>query len=226
MVPIAPSSSTIRCARISRSASVASGRSAVSSTAFGIRGEYGASSRHSRTIGAALTESAPSRTALICVDVQNDFCEGGSLAVTGGAAVAAALAEHVRAHRADYALVVASRDWHIDPGSHWSSHPDFVRSWPVHCRAGSAGAALHPAFAEVAGELDAVVDKGQYGDGYSAFLGADQAGRDLAGLLREAGVEEVVVAGLATDHCVRATALDARREGFRVRLAQDLAAGR
>ncbi len=169
--------------------------------------------------------AAPTRTALVCVDVQNDFCEGGSLAVTGGAAVAAALADHVRAHRAEYALVVASRDWHVDPGAHWSDHPDFVRSWPVHCRAGSEGAELHPAFATVADELDVVVDKGQYGDGYSAFLGADRAGRDLAGLLREAGVGRVVVAGLATDHCVRATALDARREGFAVRLALELAAG-
>jgi nicotinamidase/pyrazinamidase len=139
--------------------------------------------------------------------------------------VAAALADHVRDHRADYALVVASRDWHIDPGAHWSEHPDFVRSWPVHCRAGSDGAQLHPAFAAVQSELDVILDKGQYGDGYSAFLGRDRAGRDLAGLLREAGIERVVVAGLATDHCVRATALDARRAGFGVRLALDLAAG-
>jgi nicotinamidase/pyrazinamidase len=172
-----------------------------------------------------VSEVIGSRTALICVDVQNDFCEGGSLAVTGGAAVAAALADHVRDHRADYALVVASRDWHIDPGAHWSEHPDFVRSWPVHCRAGSDGAQLHPAFAAVQSELDVILDKGQYGDGYSAFLGQDRAGRDLAGLLREAGIERVVVAGLATDHCVRATALDARRAGFGVRLALDLAAG-
>jgi nicotinamidase/pyrazinamidase len=171
-----------------------------------------------------MTAPPPSR-ALVCVDVQNDFCEGGALAVEGGAAVAEALATHLRTARGSYTLVVASRDWHIDPGGHWSADPDYVRSWPVHCRAGSAGAQLHPAFARVltAGLIDVLVDKGQYDDGYSAFEGVAADGRTLADIL--AGVDEVVVAGLATDHCVRATALDARRAGFSVTLAQALTAG-
>ncbi len=169
----------------------------------------------------------PARTALVCVDVQNDFCEGGALAVRGGAAVAGALARHLRERRDEYALVVASRDWHIDPGGHWSERPDFVRSWPVHCRAGSFGAALHPDFAVAlaGGLVDAVVDKGQYSDGYSAFEGVDDGGRGLAELLSAAGVTDVVVAGLATDHCVRATALDARAGGYPTTVAAGLSAG-
>jgi nicotinamidase/pyrazinamidase len=173
------------------------------------------------------TSSDHTGTALICVDVQNDFCEGGALPVTGGQAVAAALAEHLAAHRDDYAVVVASRDWHIDPGGHWSATPDFVTSWPVHCRAGSRGAELEPSFAPAlaAGLVDVVVDKGQYDHGYSAFEGVAEDGRTLVEVLRSAEIATVVVAGLATDHCVRATALDARREGFAVRLAPGLTAG-
>lgn len=178
---------------------------------------------------ATRTESAaadpPRRTALLCVDVQTDFCEGGALAVEGGTAVAQALADHLDGHPDEYAVVVASRDWHIDPGGHWSSDPDFVRSWPVHCRAGSSGAALHPAFAVAAGHLDVVVNKGQYDDGYSAFEGVDAAGRRLADVLTAAEVTDLVVTGLATDHCVRASALDARRAGLAVTLARDLTAG-
>ena len=163
--------------------------------------------------------------ALICVDVQRDFCEGGALGVAGGAAVAAAVAAHLRASRDRYAVVVASRDWHVDPGAHWSSEPDYRRSWPVHCRAGSVGAELHPTFATAvtAGLVDVIVDKGQYDDGYSAFEGVASDGRTLAEVL--VGVETVIVAGLATDHCVRTTALDARRAGFAVTVAVDLSAG-
>lgn len=174
---------------------------------------------------APTTAQAPRRTALLCVDVQNDFCEGGALAVAGGAAVAAALARHLTDHLDRYVLVAASRDWHIDPGGHWSTHPDFVRSWPVHCRAGSPGAELHPAFAAAADHLDVVVDKGQYDDGYSAFEGVDASGHRLTDILTAAGVTDLVVAGLATDHCVRASALDARRAGLGVTLAADLTAG-
>lgn len=167
------------------------------------------------------------RTALLCVDVQNDFCEGGSLAVEGGAAVAGALADHLEAECGRYALVVASRDRHVDPGGHWSAEPDYATSWPEHCRVGTRGAELHPAFvpAVAAGLVDVVVDKGEQAAAYSAFEGRDTAGRPLARVLVDAGVTDVVVAGLATDHCVRATALDARAAGYPTVLATSLSAG-
>ncbi len=173
-------------------------------------------------------------TALIIVDVQNDFCEGGALAVTGGAALAAAISEHLATSGHDH--VVATRDYHIDPGSHFSENPDFVRSWPVHCVAGSAGAAFHPEL-DVA-PVQAVFSKGQYSDGYSGFggnrafggSGASQArgefeGNGLAEWLSTRGVEHVDVVGIATDHCVRATALDSVRAGFATRVLADLTAG-
>lgn len=165
--------------------------------------------------------------ALIVVDVQNDFCEGGSLAVEGGAAVARALADHLAAERGRYVLVVASRDRHVDPGGHWSAAPDFVATWPEHCRVGTPGAELHPAFVPAvrAGLVDVVVDKGEHSAAYSAFEAHDEGGRTLARILADAGVTDVVVTGLATDHCVRATALDARAAGYPTVLATGLAAG-
>ncbi len=160
-------------------------------------------------------------TALIVVDVQNDFCEGGALAVTGGAEVAGAISGHLRDN--DYAHVVATRDYHIDPGAHFSDEPDFVRSWPRHCVAGTAGAGFHPQLD--VGPITAVFSKGQYSDGYSGFEGATDTGERLADWLRERDVAAVEVVGIATDHCVRATALDAARAGFAVRVLADLTAG-
>lgn len=148
--------------------------------------------------------------ALIVVDVQNDFCEGGSLAVSGGAAVAAQIAGELTGQHG-YDLVVATRDHHIDPGAHFSATPDFVDSWPVHCVAGTVGAELHPALAAVS--FDAVFDKGEYTAAYSGFEGAS-AGNRLADWLVDRQVSSVDVVGIATDHCVRATALDAVRDGF------------
>jgi nicotinamidase/pyrazinamidase len=159
--------------------------------------------------------------ALIIVDVQNDFCEGGSLAVTGGAAVAAAVSAHVRA--AGYDHVVATRDHHVDPGSHFSATPDFVDSWPPHCRAGTPGASFHPEL-DVA-PIEAVFSKGEYVAAYSGFEGAEPAGADLRGWLADRGVDTVDVVGIATDHCVRATALDAAAAGLRTRVLLDLCAG-
>lgn len=157
-------------------------------------------------------ESRPSR-ALIVVDVQNDFCEGGSLGVTGGAAVAAGIG--ALATGGDYDHVVATRDVHVDPGPHFSDTPDFVDSWPPHCRAGTPGASFHPAL-DVA-PIECVFDKGAYTSAYSGFEGAtaNESGAPLADWLDERGVTEVHVVGLATDHCVRATALDAARLGLR-----------
>ena len=163
------------------------------------------------------------KKALVIVDVQNDFCEGGSLAVSGGAAVAKGLTEHLRRHRGEYELVVATRDYHVDPGAHFAAEPDFADSWPVHCVAGTEGAELHP---DLDRELvDEVFDKGRDTAAYSGFEARSTSRRLLGERLRDAGVEELEVAGIATDYCVRATVLDALKAGFRVRLLSGLCAG-
>ena len=201
--------------------------------------------------------------ALIIVDVQNDFCEGGSLAVEGGAALAGAISEYVDAHHGQFDHIVATQDWHVDPGAHFSEDPDFVDSWPKHCVAGTRGAELHP-------DLDteyiqAYFRKGQFTAAYSGFEGllapddavptgdrkpgampvaggasgsgfdaGAPAGRDFAagedaiGLddwLQSHDVEDVVVVGIATDHCVRATALDGVQAGYSVTVLRDLTVG-
>ena len=168
--------------------------------------------------------------ALIVVDVQNDFCEGGSLPVTGGAAVAGRIGELLRKwEEAEpgakaYDFAVATRDHHIDPGPHFSEHPDFVESWPPHCVVGTEGEAFHPNLQPR--PFDAVFVKGEHAAAYSGFEGHALAeGKPLANWLRDHDVDGVDVCGLATDHCVRATALDARREGFDTRVLLDLCAG-
>ncbi|SOD65030.1 nicotinamidase/pyrazinamidase [Streptomyces zhaozhouensis] len=165
--------------------------------------------------------------ALIVVDVQNDFCEGGSLAVSGGADVAAAVTDLIGAATPGYRHVVATRDRHIDPGDHFSDAPDFETSWPQHCVAGTEGVGFHPNFAPAiaSGAVEACFDKGAYEAAYSGFEGRDEAGTGLADWLREREVTEVDVVGIATDHCVRATALDALRAGFRTRVLLSLTAG-
>jgi nicotinamidase/pyrazinamidase len=160
--------------------------------------------------------------ALLVVDVQNDFCEGGSLAVAGGADVAAAISEHVRAHAADYAHVVATRDHHVDPGGHFAEQPDFVETWPAHCVVGTDGVELHPRLERE--PIEAVFDKGEHAAAYSGFEGRSD-GVALADWLRAHGVDAVDVVGIATDHCVRATALDAVAEGFATRVLLPLTAG-
>jgi nicotinamidase/pyrazinamidase len=195
--------------------------------------------------------------ALIIVDVQNDFCEGGSLPVEGGAELAGAISEYVDAHHGQFDHVVATQDWHVDPGAHFSEDPDFVDSWPKHCVAGTRGADLHP-------DLDteyiqAYFRKGQFTAAYSGFegllapdeavptgdrkpgampaAGADAgsdadvealAGEDAIGLddwLQSHDVEDVVVVGIATDHCVKATALDGVQAGYSVTVLRDLTVG-
>jgi nicotinamidase/pyrazinamidase len=161
--------------------------------------------------------------ALIVVDVQNDFCEGGSLAVTGGAAVAAAISARLRTGGERWDHVVATRDHHVDPGAHFSEHPDFVDSWPPHCRTGTPGASFHPEL-DVA-PIEAVFDKGRFTAAYSGFEGRTPAGATLRDWLAGRGVTEVDVVGIATDHCVRATALDAAGAGFATTVLLDLCAG-
>jgi len=150
--------------------------------------------------------------ALIVADVQNDFCEGGSLAVAGGTAVAAAVTEHIRAAGGEYAHVVATRDHHIDPGRHFAEQPDFLDTWPAHCVVGSGGEELHEALDRA--PIEAVFDKGEYAAAYSGFEGVDAEGTGLAAWLRAHDIDSVDVCGIATDFCVNATALDAAREGL------------
>jgi nicotinamidase/pyrazinamidase len=164
------------------------------------------------------------KKALVVVDVQNDFCEGGSLAVAGGAEVARKVKDLLGA----YALVVATRDHHVDPGAHFAGEegPDFVTSWPRHCEAGTEGSAFHPGLgADFTDRVTAVVSKGEYEAAYSGFEGHLEDGRTLAQYLRSEGVTELDVVGIATDHCVRATVLDALKEGFAVDVLTDLVAG-
>ncbi|MFJ5955083.1 isochorismatase family protein [Paenarthrobacter sp. NPDC092416] len=183
--------------------------------------------------------------ALIIVDVQNDFCEGGALAVEGGAAVAGAITEYVDANQQHFDHIVATQDWHIEPGSHFSETPDMVDSWPPHCRARTKGAELHP-------DLDpeyiqAYFRKGQYTAAYSGFEGvlapeddvpsgdlkagaavAEVLDDDAIGLddwLQSHDVEDVVVVGIATDYCVKATALDAVQAGYNTTVIANLTAG-
>lgn len=166
------------------------------------------------------TAASPSRRALVVVDVQPTFCEGGALPVVGGNATAGAIADYAGAHRDRYALVVTTQDWHISPGPHFSDSPDFVDTWPPHGVAGTAEAELHPALAGL--HPDASVRKGAYAAAYSGFEGADEEGRSLETILREAGITDVDVVGIAESHCVRATTLDALRLGLRARVLTDL----
>jgi nicotinamidase/pyrazinamidase len=158
--------------------------------------------------------------AVLVVDVQNDFCDGGSLAVAGGADVAAAITS--RLADGGFAHAVATRDHHISPGSHFAADPDYVDTWPAHCVVGTAGAELHPALDR--SRLEAVFDKGEYAAAYSGFEGRSD-GTGLAEWLRQRGVDTVEIVGIATDHCVRATALDAVAAGFDTTVRLDLTAG-
>jgi nicotinamidase/pyrazinamidase len=161
--------------------------------------------------------------ALLIVDVQNDFCAGGSLAVTGGDDVARAITAYLASPAsAGYSRVVATRDHHIDPGAHFSAQPDYVDSWPPHCVAGTRGAELHPDLAT--GRVEQLFSKGEHAAAYSGFDGVSDAGHPLADWLAERGVTSVDVAGLALDYCVRATAADAVRLGFQARVLLDLTA--
>jgi nicotinamidase/pyrazinamidase len=160
----------------------------------------------------------------VIVDVQNDFCQGGSLAVTGGAEVAGAISEYLAGPEGrGYEHVVATQDWHIDPGSHFSAEPDFVGTWPPHCVADTRGAEFHPSLDTSV--IEAAFRKGARSAAYSGFEGADAEGTPLAAWLRDRGVTAVDVAGIATDHCVRATATDAATAGFDTQVLLDLTAG-
>ncbi|MCC9196116.1 nicotinamidase [Arthrobacter sp. zg-Y820] len=181
--------------------------------------------------------------ALIVVDVQNDFCEGGSLAVPGGTDTASEITDYIETTLGRYDVVAATQDWHIEPGSHFSDTPDYKNSWPVHCVAGSTGASLHPDLDTE--HIDAFFRKGQYEAAYSGFEGVlapedevPTGDLDTAAVppdpaetvslddwLRENDVEEVVIVGLAADYCVRATALDAIAAGYDTFVIPELCRG-
>jgi nicotinamidase/pyrazinamidase len=158
--------------------------------------------------------------ALLIVDVQNDFCEGGSLAVAGGTAVARAISAHAK--ETEYAHVVATRDHHVDPGAHFAEQPDYLDTWPPHCVVGTPGVELHSDLDRR--PIEAVFDKGEYAAAYSGFEGSFD-GQGLADWLRAHQVDAVDVVGIATDHCVRATALDAVGAGLTTRVLLHLTAG-
>ncbi|MFZ3453032.1 nicotinamidase [Arthrobacter sp. 7Tela_A1] len=179
--------------------------------------------------------------ALIVVDVQNDFCEGGSLAVPGGNDAAVEISDYIESSRDRYSAVVATQDWHIEPGSHFSDNPNFRDTWPVHCVAGTHGAALNP---DLDTEfIDAYFRKGQYEAAYSGFEGVlapdvevplgepdaepapDTDTVSLDDWLRDNGVDEVVIVGLATDYCVKSTALDAVAAGYDTYVIPELCRG-
>jgi nicotinamidase/pyrazinamidase len=170
---------------------------------------------------------APQRTALLIVDVQRDFCEGGSLGVEGGEAAAAGITDLVEAagERGGYDLVVATRDWHVDPGPHFvapGANPDYVNSWPVHCRAGTEGAEFHPDL-RLPDDV-VVVTKGEQQAAYSGFEGHADDGMPLANVLRRHDITAVDVVGIATSYCVKATALDSVKAGFKTRVLAPLTA--
>jgi nicotinamidase/pyrazinamidase len=162
--------------------------------------------------------------ALVIVDVQNDFCEGGSLAVACGAAVARGLTALLAGpDGARYDHVVATQDFHVDPGAHFSAAPDFAASWPAHCVAGTAGADFHPELDT--GRVEEVFRKGEYAAAYSGFEGTSRDGDTLLSWLTERRVTDVDVVGIATDYCVRATAADAASAGFATTVLLGLTAG-
>jgi nicotinamidase/pyrazinamidase len=167
--------------------------------------------------------------ALLVIDVQNDFCEGGALACAGGAAVAQKITDYLRSGESNYDYVIASRDWHT-PGELNDGHfpadgirPDFVRTWPLHCLAGSQGAEYHPNLDSKL--IDVHIKKGQSANGYSIFDGTDDSGKSFAEVLSDLDVESVDVVGIATDYCVRASALDSLSHGLNVRVITSLTAG-
>lgn len=173
-------------------------------------------------------ETQKTGRALILVDIQKDFVEGGSLAVTGGKDLATRIADDLLREGHNYDLVVTTQDWHIDPGAHFSEDPDFVNSWPVHCVAKSYGAEILPAIRLALNQLAVPVVtilKGQYEDAYSGFMGMDEDKTHLGDALKRAGIKQVDVAGLALDYCVAATALDSVIEGFETAVLVDYSVG-
>jgi nicotinamidase/pyrazinamidase len=170
-----------------------------------------------------VTEASLKGRAIVVVDPQPDFFEGGALPVAGATRTAERIAQYLLARSDEYSMKIVTQDWHLDPGEHWSSDPNFVTTWPVHCAADTSGARIHASLAEQS--WDVVIRKGLHEGAYSGFDGLSQNGSTLAEELAAASIGSVTVVGFATDHCVKATALDARRLGFDVTVLLDLCAG-
>jgi nicotinamidase/pyrazinamidase len=170
-----------------------------------------------------VTEGPRERRAIIVVDPQPDFFEGGALPIPGATRTAERIANYLLTRGDAYSMKIVTQDWHLDPGEHWSSDPNFVTTWPVHCAAGTEGADIHSALVEHTWDL--VIRKGHNEGAYSGFEGVSEDGLTLSDELTKADIRRVTVVGFATDHCVRATALDAIGFGFDVEVMLDLCAG-
>lgn len=166
------------------------------------------------------------KSALVIVDVQNDFIEGGSLAVPGGLELAERLGSFIQGDHG-YDHIVVTQDWHINPGSHFSEKPDYVDSWPRHCVANSYGARAVPAlnYSLMVAGVSVLVRKGMQSAAYSGFEGVEQDGTPLVEALKRLGVTDLAITGIATDYCVKATAFDAVKEGFNTSVLKDFVVG-
>ena len=149
------------------------------------------------------------------------------MSVDGGERVASSISSYIATNGSSYDVIVVTRDWHIDPGSHFSSEPDFVDTWPPHCVANTAGASFHPNLNKACDvtALAVCISKGAYEAAYSGFEGTDEHGASLHELLRSRRIAAVDIVGLATDYCDKATALDAMKLGYEVRLLTSMCAG-
>lgn len=172
--------------------------------------------------------------ALIVVDIQKDFCEGGALAVPGGNDVVEKIVDHIKEHHTRYEKIVFTQDWHNPPpddnGGHFGDPPDFVESWPVHCVRGTVGAQFHDSLLRAASVINGstpqlIFRKGQGKPDYSGFQGTNIIGQNLGGYLKNHGITHVTVVGLAADYCVKETAMDAVTLGFTTIVLPELTAG-
>lgn len=177
------------------------------------------------------------KKALVVVDVQKDFCEGGSLAVEGGNVVAKRIVELIQSIGDTYETILFTKDWHKPwpdtNGGHFSEKPDFVDSWPVHCVEYSIGAQWHPAIRKEVWRLkdhrsttisDLVFYKGNGTPDYSGAQAVNSFGQSLPDALRVAGVDTVDVVGIAGDYCVKHTALDLKAEGYHINILPEYVA--
>jgi len=173
------------------------------------------------------SEKSPlERCALIIVDMQNDFCEGGALPANGGNQTGHDIANYLRVRHESYQLILTTQDWHVAPGAHFSEEPDFRDSWPPHCRAGTTGADFHPALKNLVEDLsDAQIRKGMHSAAYSAFEGEHPDGMLMREFLTSQEIRQLDIVGLCTDYCVAATALHSAQFGFRTRVLIDLTSG-